>query len=44
VFTVPASVLRGRYPRLGDFRALTRELDPEGKFANAFVRDVLLDA
>ena len=41
VFDVPAAVLRGRYPRLGDFRALTQELDPRGKFANAFVRGVL---
>ena len=41
VFTVPAAVLRERYPRLDDFRALTRELDPAGKFTNAFVRDVL---
>ncbi|MCL8014447.1 FAD-binding protein [Streptomyces sp. AS02] len=41
VSTVPAEVLRGRYPRLADFRALARELDPAGKFANAFVRDVL---
>ncbi|NUT30870.1 MAG: FAD-binding protein [Streptomyces sp.] len=41
VFTMPAEVVRGRYPRLADFRALARELDPAGKFANAFVRDVL---
>ncbi|WP_437022961.1 D-arabinono-1,4-lactone oxidase [Streptomyces sp. enrichment culture] len=41
VFTTPAAVLRDRYPRLGDFRALARELDPAGKFTNAFVRDVL---
>jgi len=41
VFTVPAAVLRGRYPRLGDFGALARSLDPEGKFANSFVRDLL---
>ncbi|MET7476920.1 D-arabinono-1,4-lactone oxidase [Streptomyces sp. NPDC005648] len=41
VFTVPAAVLRERYPRLEDFRALARELDPAGKFTNAFVRDVL---
>ncbi|GGX04011.1 D-arabinono-1,4-lactone oxidase [Streptomyces chartreusis] len=41
VFALPAEVVRGRYPRLGDFRALARELDPEGKFANAFVRDIL---
>ncbi|MEV1078119.1 FAD-binding protein [Streptomyces sp. NPDC050211] len=31
----------GRYPRLGDFRALAQVLDPGGKFANAFVRDIL---
>ncbi|MFJ7077282.1 FAD-binding protein [Streptomyces sp. NPDC098781] len=41
VFALPAPVVRGRYPRLGDFRALARELDPAGKFANAFVRDIL---
>ncbi|MGW0187812.1 FAD-binding protein [Streptomyces sp. NPDC003362] len=41
VFAVPAGVVRERYPRLGDFAALARELDPEGKFANAFVRNVL---
>ncbi|MFD3497155.1 D-arabinono-1,4-lactone oxidase [Streptomyces sp. NPDC058678] len=43
VFTAPAAALRGRYPRLGDFRELARTLDPEAKFANAFVRDVLAD-
>jgi xylitol oxidase len=43
VFTTPADLLRERYPRLGDFRKLARELDPEGKFANAFVRNVLTD-
>ncbi|MER6289497.1 FAD-binding protein [Streptomyces sviceus] len=43
VFTTPADVLRERYPRLGDFHELARELDPEAKFANAFVRAVLAD-
>jgi xylitol oxidase len=43
VFTMPSDVLRGRWPRLGDFRKLAHELDPEGKFANAFVRTVLAD-
>ncbi|MGN9757920.1 FAD-binding protein [Streptomyces sp. SD31] len=43
VFTVPARVLGGRYPRLGDFRALARELDAGRKFANAFVQDILGD-
>ncbi|MGW4324090.1 FAD-binding protein [Streptomyces sp. NPDC004684] len=41
VFTTPTAALRGRYPRLGDFRALARELDPAGKFANAFVAGLL---
>ena len=41
VFTVAPAVLRERYPRIGDFRTLARTLDPEGKFANTFVRDVL---
>ncbi|MFF9622890.1 FAD-binding protein [Streptomyces griseosporeus] len=41
VFTTPAGVLRERYPRLGDFRRLVAELDPAGKFTNAFVRGVL---
>ncbi|MEV5954103.1 FAD-binding protein [Streptomyces sp. NPDC051987] len=43
VFAVPPAEVRRRYPRLGDFRALARELDPEGKFANPFVADVLHD-
>ena len=42
LFTVPAGVLRLRYPRMEDFRALARGLDPAGKFANDFVtRNVL---
>ncbi|MFG3020085.1 FAD-binding protein [Streptomyces sp. NPDC048254] len=41
VHTVPGEVLRRRYPRLDDFRALARSLDPEGKFANPFVHDAL---
>ncbi|MGW4620248.1 D-arabinono-1,4-lactone oxidase [Streptomyces sp. NPDC004592] len=41
VFTAPAAALRGRYPRIGDFTALAAELDPAGKFRNAFVRDAL---
>ncbi|MFF7448102.1 MULTISPECIES: FAD-binding protein [unclassified Streptomyces] len=43
VFTTAGETLRGRYPRLGDFRALANGLDPEAKFANAFVGDVLAD-
>ncbi|MFF7160500.1 FAD-binding protein [Streptomyces sp. NPDC008086] len=41
VFMVPPEVVGGRYPRLDDFRALARELDPGRKFANAFVQDIL---
>ncbi|MEW2619381.1 FAD-binding protein [Streptomyces sp. NPDC048106] len=41
VFGLPSAVVRGRYPRLGDFRDLVRSLDPTGKFTNAFVADVL---
>ncbi|MEU6197513.1 FAD-binding protein [Streptomyces sp. NPDC047061] len=43
VHAVPGEVLRGRYPRLADFRALARDLDPDGKFTNPFVADVLHD-
>ncbi|MDT7840293.1 D-arabinono-1,4-lactone oxidase [Streptomyces justiciae] len=43
VFTTPGAVLAERYPRLDDFRALARDLDPSGKFANDFVRDVIAD-
>ncbi|MDH6699664.1 FAD-binding protein [Streptomyces sp. MAA16] len=43
VHSVPAPVVRGRYPRLGEFRELAGALDPAGKFANAFVRDALGD-
>jgi alditol oxidase len=41
VFEIPSAVLRGRYGRLYDFRALVRRVDPSGTFANAFVRDLL---
>ncbi|WP_333778021.1 FAD-binding protein [Streptomyces sp. IBSBF 3136] len=41
VFTMPSTVVRRRYARLADFRALAASLDPMGKFANAFVRDLL---
>ncbi|USQ84152.1 FAD-binding protein [Streptomyces phaeoluteigriseus] len=41
VYELPASVVRGRYPRIDDFRTLVDELDPAGTFTNAFVRDAL---
>ncbi|WP_329269398.1 FAD-binding protein [Streptomyces sp. NBC_01451] len=43
VFTVPAEVVRGRYPKLADFVALAAFLDPSKKFTNAFVREALGD-
>ncbi|GHE01259.1 FAD-binding protein [Streptomyces alanosinicus] len=41
VYEMPSALVRGRYARLDDFRALARSLDPAGKFTNAFVRDLL---
>ncbi|MET8692404.1 FAD-binding protein [Streptomyces bauhiniae] len=41
VFEMPPAVVRERFPRLADFRALAAELDPAGKFANEFVREIL---
>lgn len=41
VFTLPADVVRARYPRLPDFVALANRLDPGGKFRNRFVDDLL---
>ncbi|MFG2812778.1 FAD-binding protein [Streptomyces sp. NPDC048410] len=41
VFEMPSAVIKGRLPRLADFRALAAELDPTGKLANEFVREIL---
>ncbi|QBJ92931.1 FAD-binding protein [Streptomyces seoulensis] len=41
VFEMPSAVVKERLPRLADFRALAAELDPAGKFANEFVREIL---
>ncbi|MEV5873024.1 FAD-binding protein [Streptomyces sp. NPDC052101] len=43
VYEIPPAVVRRRYTRVPDFRALSRSLDPAGKFTNAFVRDLLAD-
>ncbi|GLY83145.1 putative xylitol oxidase [Actinoallomurus iriomotensis] len=37
LFTTAPEALREAYPRLPDFQALRRRLDPAGKFANAFL-------
>ena len=36
-----ATTLRRAYPAWDDFRAVRRRLDPDGRFANAYVRRVL---
>ncbi|MFI2432878.1 FAD-binding protein [Streptomyces sp. NPDC018693] len=41
VFDIPSAVVRGLYARSRDFATVARELDPTGKFTNAFVRDTL---
>ena len=37
LFDTPPARLRALYPRLADFRRLVAELDPAGKFRNAFL-------
>jgi xylitol oxidase len=37
VFTTPTDSLRERYPRYGDFTALMRRFDPDGKFRNDLI-------
>ena len=37
VMHAPAERLATLYPRMGEFRALARRLDPDGKFRNAFL-------
>jgi xylitol oxidase len=39
VFTMNTTQIAPLYPRINDFRALTREFDPAGKFRNTFLRD-----
>ncbi|WP_328493172.1 FAD-binding protein [Streptomyces sp. NBC_00414] len=41
VFVAEAADLRGRYPRMGEFKALVGDLDPTGTFRNAFVGALL---
>jgi len=37
LFTVPGAELEAQYARLGDFKALVKQLDPQGKFRNEFL-------
>ena len=41
LFAVPAADLRSRYPRVEEFVALKRRLDPSGRFHNAYLDRVL---
>jgi xylitol oxidase len=41
LFTLPPATLQSRYVRLGDFKELLRQHDPEGKFRNAFLESNL---
>ncbi|MQY38616.1 putative xylitol oxidase [Streptomyces sp. RB17] len=43
VYEIPSAVVRRRYTRVPDFRAVARSLDPAGKFTNAFVRHLVED-
>jgi alditol oxidase len=40
-FTIAPGRLAELYPRTGDFRALVREFDPQGKFRNAFLDEIV---
>ena len=44
LFAIDPDVLRSRYPRLPDFAALARRLDPDRRFANDYVRRFVLGA
>ena len=41
VFTMPPAAVQPLYPRLAEFTALRRELDPDGVFGNAMVDNYL---
>ena len=41
VFTMSPAALRRAYPRLNDFAALVRRVDPDGRFENAYLKRAL---
>jgi xylitol oxidase len=41
LFTTPHAVLERLYPRFAEFQDLTQQVDPKGKFSNAFVNRFL---
>jgi xylitol oxidase len=44
VFVLPPGRVARLYPRMDDFRKVTRELDPAGKFSNAMLERIPLQA
>ena len=41
LFTIPSNQLQQRYERSAEFKQLVAEMDPRGKFRNAFLKDNL---
>jgi xylitol oxidase len=41
VFTMDPATIRSRYPRFADFTELVKRYDPDGKFRNAWLDDLL---
>ena len=41
LFTMAPADIQRRYPRLDDFQRLATDLDPAGKFRNAFIDDYI---
>lgn len=41
LFTLAPATVQAGHPKLADFRALARRLDPEGKFRNGFLRRMI---
>jgi xylitol oxidase len=44
LFTLPAAKLQQAYPRMNDFKALTKQYDPTSKFHNQFIDTELFTA
>lgn len=43
LFTLPPDYVQARFPRLADFRNLAQQLDPTGKFRNAYLDRLIFD-
>jgi alditol oxidase len=44
LFAMSPSVFRPRYERLGDFRTLVADHDPDGRFRNEFIDRIIYDS